>query len=170
MSGPGVQSTTIRPATASDESALGPLGAALMRQHHASDPRRFILVDRPEAGYGRFLVSQLVDPDVLVLVAERSNEVVGYVFAAIERTSWRDLRGPCGFIHDVFVLESVRRQGTGADLLRAAITWVRSRGLSQVVLWSKSGNDAAQRLFAKLGFRETMIEMTLDWDPSEPTD
>jgi predicted GNAT family acetyltransferase len=31
-----------------------------------------------------------------------------------------------------------------------------------VVLWSKTRNDAAQRLFASLGFRPTMIEMTLD--------
>jgi GNAT superfamily N-acetyltransferase len=161
---------TIRPAAQSDEAALGRHGAALMRQHHASDPRRFILTDHPEAGYGRFLVSQLADPDYLVLVAERSNEIVGYVFAGIEPTSWRDLRGPCGFIHDVYVEERVRRQGTGRDLVSAAIAWVHSRGMSQVVLWRKSGNDAAKHLFATLGFRETMVEMTLDQETSKPGD
>jgi len=153
---------SIRPASKSDLVALGRLGAALMRQHHASDPRRFILTDRPEDGYGRFLVSQLANPDSLVLVADRENEVLGYVFAGIEPTSWRDLRGPCGFIHDVYVHESARRQGAGQSLLRAAIAWAHSRGMSQVVLWSKAHNDGAQRLFAKLGFRDTMIEMTLD--------
>lgn len=153
---------TIRRASKTDEKALGPLGAALMRQHHASDPRRFILTDRPEEGYGRFLVSQLKDPDMLVLVAERSSEIVGYVFAGIEPTSWRDLRGPCGFIHDVYVHESARKEGTGQRLLRDAIDWIHSRGRTQVVLWSKAGNDSAQRLFTKLGFRDTMIEMTLD--------
>jgi ribosomal protein S18 acetylase RimI-like enzyme len=158
---------SIRSASKSDVVALGRLGAALMRQHHASDPRRFILTDRPEDGYGRFLVSQLGNPDSLVLVAERENEILGYVFAGIEPTSWRDLRGPCGFIHDVYVHESARRQGTGQSLLRAAIAWAHSRGRSQVVLWSKSGNDGAQRMFAKLGFRETMIEMTLDGEASE---
>jgi len=151
-----------RRAAEADETALGRLGAALMRQHHASDPRRFILTDRPEQGYGRFLVSHLADPNLLVLVAERSNEVVGYVFAGIEPTSWRDLRGPCGFIHDVYVHERARREGAGQQLLREAIDWVHSRGMTQIVLFSKSGNDAAQRLFAKLGFRKTMIEMTLD--------
>jgi GNAT superfamily N-acetyltransferase len=156
----------IRPASKSDMVALGRLGAALMRQHHASDPRRFILTDRPEDGYGRFLVSQLANPDRLVLVAERENEILGYVFADIEPTSWRDLRGPCGFIHDVYVHENARRQGIGLGLLRAAIAWAHSRGKEQVVLWSKSGNDDAQRLFAKLGFRDTMIEMTLDGEAS----
>jgi GNAT superfamily N-acetyltransferase len=158
----------LRPATKTDEASLGRYGAALMRQHHASDPRRFIQTDHPEAGYGRFLVSQLGDPDVLVMVAEREGEAVGYVFADIERTSWRDLRGPCGFIHDVYVDERVRRSGTGSELVRAAIDWIHSRGMSQVVLWSKSGNENAQHLFASLGFRKTMIEMTLDRQDSKP--
>ena len=157
----------IRPASESDLVALGRFGAALMRQHHASDPRRFILTDRPEDGYGRFLVSQLANPDSLVLVAERGNEILGYLFAGIEPTSWRDLRGPCGFIHDVYVHDSARRQGIGQGLVRGAIEWAHSRGRAQVVLWSKSGNDDAQRLFAKLGFRQTMIEMTLDGKASE---
>lgn len=164
---PGVSpdpSVRIRPATASDRVALGRYGAALMRQHHDSDPRRFILTQHPEEGYGRFLVSQLENPDCLVRVAERSGDVVGYVFASIESTSWRDLRGPGGFIHDVYVDDRARRTGTGEALLREAVAWIRSRGMTQVVLWTKSGNDSARRLFAKMGFRETMHEMTLDGD------
>jgi len=135
-----------------------------MRQHHASDPGRFLLVERPEAGYGRFLVSQAANPDFLVLVAEQSGGVVGYVLAQIIGISWQDLRGPCGFIHDIYVHESMRRQGTGEELLRAALAWIRSKGRSQVVLMSKTGNESAQRLFARLGFRDTMVEMTLDLD------
>jgi len=138
-----------------------------MRGHHASDPLRFIQTDRPEEGYGRFLVSQLANPDMLVLVAESGNEVLGYVLAGLEPTSWRDLRGPCGFIHDVYVDETARRQGAGQALLRAAIEWAHSRGRTQVVLWSKSGNEGAQHLFTKLGFRHTMIEMTLDGEASK---
>ena len=156
----------IRPAVQADAPALGPMGAALMRQHHASDPRRFILTQNPEAGYGRFLVSQIDDPYTLVLVAEQGGGIVGYVFADVEDTSWRDLRGPCGFIHDVYVHEAARGQGVGRQLLLAAIEWIRSKGMSQVVLWSKTGNESAQRLFASVGFRQTMIEMTLDQEPS----
>jgi GNAT superfamily N-acetyltransferase len=158
----------IRAAVPEDRPALGRFGAALMRQHHASDPRRFILTDHPEEGYGRFLVSMLSDDDVLVRVAERSDGVVGYVFASIEGTSWRDLRGPCGFIHDVFVDDRARREGAGEALLRAAVDWIHSRGMTQVVLWSKTGNASAQHLFTKLGFRATMHEMTLDVATSEP--
>jgi ribosomal protein S18 acetylase RimI-like enzyme len=156
--------TTLRPATKADEPTLGRFGAALMRQHHASDPRRFLIVDNPEAGYGRFLVSLLENPQYLVRVAERGGEVVGYVLASIEPTSWRDLRGPCGFIHDVYVDDNARREGNGEALVRAAIAWIHERGQTQVVLFSKTKNESAQRLFARLGFRGTMVEMTLDGD------
>ena len=154
----------VRAATASDREALGRFGGALMRQHHADDPKRFIQVDHPEAGYGRFLVSQLANPNSLVMVAERAGAVVGYVYADVESTNWMELRGPCGVVHDVYVDEGGRRLGAGRELMRAAIAWIHSNGRSQVVLLTKSRNEHARRLFAALGFRPTMTEMTLDLD------
>jgi len=153
---------TIRPATASDEEPLGRFGGALMRQHHTADPRRFIQVEHPEAGYGRFLVSQLSKPNSLVMVAEHSGAVIGYVFADVEPTNWMELRGPCGVVHDIYVDEAARRLGAGRKLMSAAIAWVRSKGRSQVVLTTKNRNEHARHLFTTLGFRPTMIEMTLD--------
>ena len=153
---------TIRPATASDEEPLGRFGGALMRQHHTADPRRFIQVEHPEAGYGRFLVSQLSKPNSLVMVAEQFGTVIGYVFADVESTNWMELRGPCGVVHDVYVDEAARRLGAGRELMSAAIAWVRSKGRSQVVLTTKNRNEHARHLFTTLGFRPTMIEMTLD--------
>jgi GNAT superfamily N-acetyltransferase len=153
---------TIRAATAADQQALGRFGGALMRQHHAADPGRFIQVEHPETGYGHWLVSRLSHADDVVLVAERAGEVVGYVWADVEGVSWKDLRGPCGFVHDIYVDEAARGQGAGRGLLHAAVDWIRSKGRSQVVLWTKTGNDHAKSLFTALGFRPTMTEMTLD--------
>ena len=153
---------TIRPATASDQELLGRFGGALMRQHHASDPRRFIQVEHPEAGYGQFLISQLSNPNSLVMVAEHSGAVIGYVFADVEPTNWMELRGPCGVVQDVYVDEAARHLGAGRELMRAAIAWIRSKGRTQVVLLTKTRNEHAQHLFTTLGFRPTMIEMTLD--------
>ncbi len=161
-----MQEITIRPATKSDEAALGRYGGALMRQHHELDPRRFILTDRPEAGYGRFLVSCLDDPDSVVLVAERAGEIVGYVYAGLEPLSWKELRAPCGFVHDVYVDASVRHQGIGERLVRSAIAWAGAKEMPRVVLSSATGNAAAQRLFVRLGFRPTMVEMTLHLEDS----
>lgn len=143
------------------------MGGALMRHHHSADPRRFLSVDDAQTGYGQYLISQISNPNSVVMVAEQAGSVVGYVYADIETTSWRDLRGPCGFVHDVYVDESARQKGIGRDLMRAALDWIRSRGRSQVVLWTKTRNDHAQHLFAELGFRPTMTEMTLDMEDGD---
>ena len=158
MSEPAI---AIRRATERDAPALGRLGAALMRVHHDFDRERFLAPgDNPEAGYGRFLVSQLPNDDTVVFVAERDGEIVGYVYAAIEPRSWKELRDVAGFVHDVLVVESARGTGTGERLVEAAAEWLVTRGVPRVMLWTAEKNVPAQRLFARLGFRRTMIEMT----------
>ena len=151
----------IRRATERDAPALGRLGAALMRVHHDFDRDRFLAPGKnPEDGYGRFLVSQLAGDDTVVLVAERAGEIVGYVYAGIEPRSWKELRDVAGFVHDVLVVESARGTGTGERLVEAAAEWLIARGVPRVMLWTAEKNGPAQRLFARLGFRRTMIEMT----------
>ncbi len=151
---------TIRPATPGDQAALGRYGGALMRQHHGFDPLRFLYYEHPEAGYGRFLVAQLEDPDCVVLLAERAGEAVGYVYASLEPTDWKELRAACGYLHDVFVDERARGLGIGERLVRAAIGWLEAHEAPRVVLMSAAKNESAQRFFERLGFRRTMIEMT----------
>lgn len=153
--------TVIRRASERDVAALGRLGAALVRLHHAFDPERFLAPgEHVEDGYARFLASQLTKEDDVVFVAERAGEVVGYVFAGVEPRSWKELRAEAGFIHDVLVVESARGTGTGERLVEVAAEWLVARGVASVMLWTAAKNEGAQRLFERLGFRRTMIEMT----------
>jgi GNAT superfamily N-acetyltransferase len=150
-----------RKARRADLPTLGRLGAALLRAHHAFDDKRFMAPGTaPEDGYAWFLGTQLARRDVAILVAERDTIVVGYVYAGIEPKSWRELRDEAGFVHDVVVDESARGEGVGTALLLAAFEWLRGRGVPRVVLWTAQANTPAHRLFAKLGFRSTMVEMT----------
>jgi len=105
-----------------------------------------------------------------VMVAAKAGQVVGYVYADVEPTNWMELRGHCGVVQDVYVDAAARSQGAGRALVHAAIEWIGSRGFSQVVLMTKTRNEHAQNLFTALGFRKTMIEMTLDQDPKETRD
>ena len=50
--------------------------------------------------------------------------------------------------------------GTATALIEKAVEWLRERGMPRVMLWTAEKNDGAQQLFAKRGFRRTMIEMT----------
>jgi ribosomal protein S18 acetylase RimI-like enzyme len=154
-------SIAIRRATTADLPALGRLGALLLRTHYQFDPLRFMAPgSHPEEGYSWFLGTQLRDDDVVVFVAERKADIVGYVYAGLEPQSWKELRDACGFIHDVVVDEGGRRSGVATALMEAAINWLRDRGAPRVVLGTAQQNDRAQRLFERLGFRRTMVEMT----------
>jgi GNAT superfamily N-acetyltransferase len=156
-----LEDVIIRRAQRGDLNALGRLGATLLRVHHEFDRARFLAPgENAEGGYAWFLGTQLTKRDVRVFVAERDAAIVGYVYAAIEPQSWKELRDEAGFIHDVVVEESARRAGVAGALLEAAMAWLRGRGVPRVVLWTARANEPAQRLFATLGFRPTMIEMT----------
>jgi ribosomal protein S18 acetylase RimI-like enzyme len=153
----------IRLATVDDLDALGRLGALLMRTHYGFDPRRFLPPgDDPEGGYAWFLETQLREPDVVILVAEQDARVVGYVYAGLEPLSWKELRGPAGFIHDIVVADEARGTGVARELIQAAVEWLRRQGAPRVLLWTAAQNERAQHLFNAAGFRQTMIEMTLE--------
>ena len=155
----------VRPATAADLEALGRLGALLMRTHYAFDRLRFLPPgDDPEQGYAWFLETQLRERDAIVLVDEHDGRITGYVYAGLEPLSWKELRGPAGFIHDIVVDETARGTGVARSLLAAAISWLRDRGAPRVVLWTAAHNARAQAIFAAAGFRQTMMEMTLELD------
>ena len=158
----------IRPATRADVPALGRLGALLVRTHHDFDPLRFVAA-RPdtERGYGSWLGSQTGKPDIIVLVAERAGEIVGYTYAGLEGHDYMALRGPAGALYDIIVDPAHRSHGIGRQLLDAAIAGLKAKGAPRVVLSTAERNEPAQRMFARAGFRRTMIEMTRELEEGE---
>lgn len=156
-----MQDFIVRQAKKTDLPALGRLGAELVTTHYAFDKQRFMApVEGLEQGYAWFLGTQMKESEAVIFVAERDGSIAGYVYAQVEPQSWKELRDEAGFIHDVVVNDSDRHSGIGAALMEAAIAWFRERGVPRVILWTAYPNSGAQRLFERLGFRPTMIEMT----------
>lgn len=140
---------------------VGRLGALLVRTHHDFDPKRFIAATSETArDYGSFLASQLEQPDVIVLVAERDGKVIGYTYAGVEGRDYMSLRGPAGVVYDIVVDPEHRGRGVGRMLLEATLDALKSAGSPRAVLSTAERNEAAQRLFNRAGFRRTMVEMT----------
>lgn len=157
---------TVRAARADDARALGRLGALLVAAHHAFDDRRFIpATPRTAEGYGSYLASQVGKGDVVLLVADRDGEVAGYAYGGLEGHDYMALRGPAGALYDIVVDPARRGHGIGRALLDAAIAELEARGAPRVVLMTAEQNAAAQRLFARAGFRRTMVEMTRESRP-----
>lgn len=151
---------TVRPIAQHDIAAVAQLAGRLIRLHHEWDPARFFLVRGVEAGYERFLASEMNNPEAVVLVAELEGAVVGYAYGGLVERDWSDLRDACGKLHDVYVDERARGAGVAAMLVEEMVSRLRAMGAPRVVLMAASKNEAGRRLFARLGFRETMIEMT----------
>jgi len=95
-------------------------------------------------------------------VAEHDGAVAGYTYAGVEGVDYMSLRGPAGVLYDIVVDPEHRKHGVGKALLEATIKALEERGAPQIVLSTAEPNESAQRLFARAGFRRTMIEMTRD--------
>lgn len=159
----------IRRAATDDLSAIGELGAMLVRAHHEFDALRFIPATPNTAqGYARFLGTQLDVSSVVVLVAEREGVVVGYCYAGLEDLDWMSLRGPAGAIYDIVVHSAHRGQGVARALLDATLADLSAMGAPRIVLSTAERNPEAQRLFERAGFRRTMIEMTRESSDGSP--
>lgn len=160
-----------RPAARDDLPAVGRLGALLVRTYHDFDPQRFIAAtQRTGRSYASFIGSQLGEPNVVVLVAEPGGEVLGYTYAAVEGYDYMALRGPAGVLHDIVVDPDSRGQGVGRMLLDATLAALEAMGAPRVVFSKAERNESAQRMFARAGFRRTMIEMTREPGGSPASD
>jgi ribosomal protein S18 acetylase RimI-like enzyme len=155
---------TLRTMTEADLPDVGRLAGRLVRMHHELDPKRFLHLPSPEVGYARYLGSELGRDEAVLLVAERregdTNAIVGYAYARLEPRSYNELLDACGKLHDVYVDEVARGHGIGEALVREVLARLAKAGAPRVVLLTALKNEDAQRLFAKLGFRTTMLEMT----------
>lgn len=155
----------IREATEADLPALARLGARLARMHHRMDPRRFFVVPGMEKGYAWWLGKERKSRKAVVLAAVRpgrggSEKIVGYAYGRIEPRDWNALRDTCGVGIDLMVEPKARRSGVGSALVEALCEALARRGAPRVVIEVASENPQAQEVFAGLGFRPTMLEMT----------
>jgi len=146
---------------------MGTLGALLVREHHGFDAKRFLPASPATAErYASFLGTQLRKPSIVTLVATLEERVVGYTYAGLEDYDYMSLHGPAGALYDIVVDRKHRGRGVGRLLLDATLAALEKLGAPRVVLSTAEQNAAAQRLFARAGFRRTMIEMTRELDGS----
>jgi GNAT superfamily N-acetyltransferase len=99
--------------------------------------------DRPEADWRRAVASRVR------FVAESGGAVVGTASCGDGETTG------VAALTAMWVDPGFRRQGIGALLVQRVIDWAREARYSQVVLWVVDGNDDAERLYKRHGFRRT---------------
>jgi ribosomal protein S18 acetylase RimI-like enzyme len=158
------RSFVVRPVQPADLPAVGRLAGQLVRYHYALDPKRYMLIENVEEGYAHFLGREATNPRAVVLCAAEEtaggDSIVGYAYGTLEGRDWNALLEPHGALHDVLVDPAARRSGIAAKLVLEVCSRLETLGAPRVLLHTAVQNEAAQSLFAKLGFRTTMLEMT----------
>jgi GNAT superfamily N-acetyltransferase len=96
----------------------------------------------------------LADNSHCLLVAETpEGPIIGY--GSIHWLPYLFMRGPEGFVSELFVRESARGQGVGKQLLEAIETEARARGCVRLSLINLRSRESYQRQFyIKAGWEE----------------
>lgn len=127
-----------------------------------------INVEAPEATIeriGQLLALCIADDSHAVYVAEIEELVVGYV--AVHWLPYLMMRGPEGFISELFISEAARGQGIGTQLLKVIEDEARARGCSRLGLLNGRVRDSYQREFYKKNGwieRDDMVSFVLRLD------
>lgn len=154
-------SAVIRRARVGDEIRVAELLSKLVRQHVDYDPDRFSDFVTLQ-GAAEFYKSRFDVRDAAVLVAEVEDRIVGFAYIEFEKLDYENLLENAAWLHDIFVERDERSEGLGKRLLNAAAEAAKEIGAEKLLLTVAAKNTIAQDFFENAGFRQTMLEMTLN--------
>jgi ribosomal protein S18 acetylase RimI-like enzyme len=101
---------------------------------------------------GAAQVQELIDSEASSLLVARDQD--GAIVGALTLVLYRIPTAVCAWIEDVVVDESARGRGVGEALTRVAVDRARAAGARSVDLTSRPEREAANRLYARLGFEQ----------------
>jgi ribosomal protein S18 acetylase RimI-like enzyme len=139
-----------------DLDRLEPLWGALLVRH-AETWRALPTRDpadswaRRRRQYAEYLAG---DQGSFVLVARRGESLIGYLMVHVAEGDESYATGDSvAEIKTFVVLPAERRSGTGSALLDAALSEIGRLGIDDVFVGVMAGNDAAQYIYERRGFR-----------------
>ena len=145
----------IRKARQSDVRRITALWIDFMDYHRAIDPH-FTRCKTGHLRFADFASKQISCRKSLVLVAQTTGQIVGYLVAVITDYPpvFADRR--YGAIWDLMVDRSARRKGIGKALVAEAMTWFRARRVDRIELSVAVRNRIGCRFWRSIGARPYM--------------
>lgn len=142
---------TVRAATSADLDTVCELRLALVREHRANPLYSQLRPDAPILARRHF-AAQLRSSDEVIFLAEHEERAVGILRCV--QVAGIPLVFPAlhGYISSVYVVPEARRHGVLRQLFAEAVSWCRSRGLTEIRLHNAVENEAANAAWESLGF------------------
>ncbi len=151
---------TIRPATPQDDAALAEQfqGLNVYEEPFAGDRRLDAAGGREALAACR---ARVAETGGHALVAELDGQVVGHIFVWFETAGVyiREELRRHAHVADLFVREAARGHGIGTAMLAEAERLARVAGVKRITIGVLVGNDGAQALYRREGYRPYAVEL-----------
>lgn len=151
----------LRSAEDQDFDALLGLWRELMDLHVELDPR-FALSDNADQRFFSYLDTARAREDYRVRLAEQDDRIIGFAISCVLPNSPVYRARWIGYINDLCVTASMRRQGVGEILVQDAVDWLRACGAESVEVYVAHHNQVARRFWRRIGGREYLERLSID--------
>jgi GNAT superfamily N-acetyltransferase len=98
----------------------------------------------------------------VTFVAEEGDQLVGLVTGLAHDS---ENRGHAPMLAGMFVDQAKRGRGVGGELVKAVVSWARTRGATELYLWVTATNTPAIALYERCGFARTAESQPLPHSP-----
>jgi aminoglycoside 6'-N-acetyltransferase I len=131
------------------------------RDRHAwARMRNALWPGKPEdhvANIERFFVGEAREPLAVMMAFDQHGEATGFIELSIRSYAEGCVTDRVAFIEGWYVDPRARRQGIGAALVRAAETWGREQGCTELGSDAEVENFESANAYRAVGFEETGI-------------
>ncbi len=150
----------VRKATKNDIESIVMLNKELADMHHNID-RIYKEGQAVATSFKKYLESIIDKENVLVIVAELDDKVVGYMIGVIEQQRpFLNLK-KAGRISDAYVDENYRNRGIGKAMFEELKSWFKKNGINFLTLSVDVRNKDGYAFWKKMGFEEWMVRMKM---------
>jgi ribosomal protein S18 acetylase RimI-like enzyme len=145
----------VRRATLRDLDRVAALWTAITHHHETFDPVFRMRADAADE-LARLLAALQRDPDAAIFVYEEGADLPGLCIVRIDQAPPIMEEDERAEISDLGVRPDARRRGIGGALLREALAWVRSSGVTRVEVQVAKANREGQAFWRAQGFGDLM--------------
>lgn len=149
----------IRPAAPSDATVLAELGRrtfveTFVEGFKVGYPDEDLQPFLEQAYSAESFARKIADPDLAVWIAQDASGPLAYATAGPNTLPHPDAQAADGELQRLYVAQEAQGLGLGRRLLETALEWLQARHPGPLWIGVWSGNDKAQRLYARYGFEK----------------
>ena len=145
----------------------------MMRRHRLRqqefDPALYALHPDADRRFRLWIGAVIADPRATLLVAEDAGQIVGFLYATIEKDLPIFLHDEFALVHEWWIEPAFRGRGAGKSLLAHAAAEFARAGVHQLRVRPAAADEEVCAVLHRCGFRPGVVELVKDLKPGART-